>query len=88
MNIEQLLQAVQNGDVKIQDLTPEQSEAVLEGYKQVAEHLLEDESTRVVGEAILQVIGVALEDDPFEVAIQAAEECGSTYWELETNSIH
>lgn len=88
MNIEQLLQAVQSGEIEVQDLTPEQSEAVLEGYKQVAEGLLEDENTRPLAEAILQVIGVALESDPFEDAIQSAEDRGSTYWELETNSIH
>ena len=88
MNIEQLLQAVQAGEVDVQDLSPEQSEAVLEGYRQVAEHLCESEETRLVGEAILQVIGVALEDDPFEQAILAAESRGSTYWELETSSIH
>lgn len=82
----ELISKVNAGELDVKDLTLEQAEEVLEGYRQVGEFFSSQESTRELGEAILEA--VALADDPFESAIDEAESRGSTYWELETNSIH
>lgn len=87
MNIKELLQAVQDGEIEIQDLSLDEADAVLDGYKQVAEGLLDNAETRELGEAILAALDIP-RDDPFEDAIAEAESRGSTYWELETDSVH
>ena len=81
-----LLLAVHDGTVDIADLDAEQQEIVLEGYRTLAQELMNDPAMQALGKEILEVI--KLTDDPFDVAIADAEERGSTYWELETNSLH
>lgn len=83
-----LISKVHAGQVSVTDLSPEEAEEVLAGYREVAEVFCNQESTRELGEAILAIIAEAGLDDPFDVAIVEAESRGSTYWELETNSIH
>jgi len=81
-----LLTQVQSGDLDVEDLTAEQRHQVLAGYKMAATAFLDDEDTRELGEVILQLLEGY--DDPFETAILEAESRGSTYWELENDSIH
>jgi len=83
-----LLIAAHNGEVEIKDLTVEQQEMLLDGYRQLANMLLEDPDFVKAGEQILEVIELAGVADPFDSAITDAESRGSTYWDLETNSIH
>lgn len=83
-----LISKVHAGQVSIKDLSLDEADAVLAGYKQVAEIFCKEESTRELGEAILQIIAQADNEDPFDIAIAEAETRGSTYWELETNSLH
>ena len=82
----ELLLAVHNGEVDVADLSLEQQELVLEGYRTLAEELINDPAMQQLGQEILGVI--ELVDDPFASAIEAAENRGSTYWDLETNSLH
>ena len=88
MDIFKLISDVHSGKLDIKDLTFEESEQVLDGYRELAYGFLNEESTKKLGEAILKILVDAGLDDPFEVAIERAEARGSTYWELETNSVH
>lgn len=81
-----LMTAVHNGEVDINDLSQEQQEIVLEGYRELANRLLNDPVMQEMGKSILEVI--QLTDDPFDVAIESAEQRGSTYWEFETDVLH
>jgi hypothetical protein len=85
--LKDLILDVYHGRVKIEDLSDEEYDAVIDGFKQVAEELVKMAETGEIGNAILAAIAEA-EADPFEAAITAAESRGSTYWELENNSIH
>ena len=81
-----LITAVHNGEIDINDLSEEQQEIVLEGYRELANRLINDPRMQELGKSILEVI--QLTDDPFDVAIESAEERGSTYWEFETDVLH
>ena len=81
-----LITAVHNGEIDINDLSEEQQEIVLEGYRELANRLINDPRMQELGKSILEVI--QLTDDPFDVAIKSAEERGSTYWEFETDVLH
>jgi hypothetical protein len=83
-----LLIAAHNGEVDIKDLTVDQQEVLLDGYRQLANRLLKDPAFVKAGEQILEVLDLAGATDPFDSAITDAESRGSTYWDLETNSIH
>lgn len=87
-DIADLISKVHSGEVPLSELSLDEAEEVLAGYKQVAELFCQSEATRGLGEAILQIIAQTEDTDPFEVAIEQAQARGSTYWELETNSIH
>lgn len=83
-----LLIDVQNGDVDPSELTLEQQEMVLKGYRELAGRLLDDPTFLEAGEQILEIIDSVEINDPFESAIVEAESRGSTYWDLETDSLH
>jgi len=83
-----LLIDVQNGEVDPSELTLEQQEMVLKGYRELAGRLLDDPTFLEAGEQILEIIDSVEINDPFEEAIVAAETRGSTYWDLETDSLH
>jgi pullulanase/glycogen debranching enzyme len=86
----ELLIAVQNGEIDIADLTEEQQGMVLEGYRELADRLLEDPAFAEFSKGVIQVIEMveAHDDDAFEDAICAAEQRGSTYWEIESDYVH
>ena len=88
MRIQQLVKDVFEGKVKISDLPLEDTELVLQGFRWAAENLLSNPTTKEAGQAILQVIASVEMEESFDAAIAFAENRGSTYWELETNSIH
>jgi len=88
MDILKLISDVHSGRIDINSLSFEESEIVLEGYREVAYSFLEQESTRELGQAILDILQAAGLDDPFEAAIDQAESRGSTYWEFETDRLH
>jgi len=83
-----LLIDVQNGEVDPSELTLEQQEMVLKGYRELAGRLLDDPAFLEAGEQILEIIDSVEINDPFESAIVEAESRGSTYWDLETDSLH
>jgi hypothetical protein len=83
-----LLLSVHNGEVDVADLTIEQQEVVLAGYKELAESLADNPEFNSMAAIILDVINAVDPKDPFEAAIAEAESRGNTYWELETNSTH
>ena len=85
-DIVNLLMQVQNGELNVDDLTTEQRHQVLAGYKLAASAFLDEESTHELGLTILKLLEDY--DDPFETAIKEAESRGSTYWELEIESVH
>jgi hypothetical protein len=83
-----LLIDVQNGDINPDELTVEQQEMVLKGYRELAGRLLDDPAFLEAGEQILEIIDSVEINDPFETAIVAAENRGSTYCDPECNSLH
>jgi hypothetical protein len=83
-----LLIDVQNGDIDPSELTLEQQEMVLKGYRELAGRLLDDPAFLEAGEQILEIIETVEINDPFEAAIVDAETRGSTYWDLESDSLH
>jgi len=86
-----LVQDILENRVAVRDLSPEELDAVVESLTEVGESLLNTEQHEI-GEAILQALDFAIDmhytSDEFELAIQAAEQRGSTYWEIENPSIH
>jgi hypothetical protein len=82
-----LILDVYYGRTAIEDLTEEEYNIVIDGFRQVAEELVKMAETGEIGNAILVAIAEA-EADPFEAAITAAEARGNTYWELEVDYIH
>lgn len=84
--LQKLMIAVHTGEVDIADLDADQQETVLEGYRMLAKEWIDDPRLQELGKSILEVI--QLTDDPFDVAIESAENRGSTYWEIETDMLH
>lgn len=83
-----LLLSVHNGEVDVADLTIEQQEVVLAGYKELAESLVDNPEFNGMAAIILDVINAVNPMDPFDAAIAEAESRGSTYWELESSGLH
>ena len=80
--------------VKLEDMTTEQLDSVLDSLIEIGESLLNTDN-HAAGVAILQVLDAAIDlrcldaaDAGFEQAIQDAEARGSTYWEFEEYLVH
>lgn len=84
---QKLLIAVQSGEIEVDDLTKQEQEVVFEGYRQLADRLLENPEFAELAKTITSILNIDSED-PFEGQIQAAEQRGSTYWEIESDHIH
>lgn len=87
-SVEELIKSIHNGTLDITELSAEEAEQVLSGYREAAFQLLENPKTKPLGEAIIKILVDAGLEDPFEIAIEEAESRGNTYWEFETDRIH
>ena len=92
-DIKTIIRGVLDNTIPIKDLTAAELDATIDELVAVAESLLDTENHEV-GIAMLEVLDQAIEirgaelEPGFEEAIIAAEERGSTYWEIENPSIH
>jgi hypothetical protein len=91
---DKLIQDFLEDRVKLEELTTEQLDNVLDGLIEIGESFLHTDRHEV-GVRILQALDAAIDlkshldsDDSFEQAIEEAEARGSTYWEFETYSVH
>lgn len=84
-DLSKLLIAVHNGELAIEDLSEEQQEMVMGGYRELAQRLIDDPNFTKLGKEILSVLEFV---DPFETAIHDAEARGSTFWEIESDRLH
>jgi len=91
---EKLIKDFLEDRVRLEDLTMEQLDTVLDELIEIGESLLNTDQHEA-GVAILQVLDAAIDlkcldpaDAGFEQAIQAAEARGSTYWEFEEYLVH
>jgi hypothetical protein len=80
--------------VKLEDMTTQELDLVLDSLIEIGENLL-DTDQHEAGVAILQALDAAIDlrctetvDTGFEQAIEAAESRGSTYWEFEEYLVH
>ena len=91
IDAELLVQDILENRIEVKDLSTEELDAVVDSLTDIGESLLDTEQHEI-GEAILQALDSAIDmrytNDDFEQAIQAAEQRGSTYWEIENPSIH
>ena len=83
----ELMMAVNSGEVDVKELTEQEQDVVLEGYRELADRLLENPEFAEFAGKIVEVIELATAN-PFEDEIQAAEQRGSTYWEIESDHVH
>jgi hypothetical protein len=90
---ETIIRGVLNNTIEVKDLTIEELDAVVDELVDIGESLLDTENHEV-GVAMLEVLDMAIDlrstdlQTGFEDAIIAAEQRGSTYWEIENPSIH
>ena len=91
---EKLIKDFLEDRVKLEDMTTEQLDTVLDELIEIGESLLNTDKHEA-GVAILTVLDAAIDlksldatDVGFEQAIQAAEARGSTYWEFEEYIVH
>ena len=94
MDIDQLVDDVMERRVDIETLSTHQLDMVFEQLQELAE----DSPTDPYQETALELLNVIINTidsriatdsvEGFEEAIAAAEARGSTYWELETYSVH
>lgn len=91
---EKLIKDFLEDRVKLEDMTTEQLDTVLDELIEIGESLLNTDKHEA-GVAILTVLDAAIDlksldatDVGFEQAIQAAEARGSTYWEFEEYLVH
>lgn len=88
-----LIQGFLNDTIKLNDLTPEELDTVVDELVAIGEDLL-DTDDHDVGVQILECLDAAIDSrvtDPsvgFEQAIIDAEARGSVYWELDEYTIH
>lgn len=79
--------------IKLTELTADELDAIIDDLVMIAESYLDTEY-HDAGVAMLEVLDQAIDlrsqdlDLGFEEAIIAAEQRGSTYWEIENPSIH
>ena len=87
-----LVLAIHDGEIDIEDLTDEQTEMAMEGYRVMIDSMKDDPDKAEFVEALQSVLDTfdAEEeaDDEFEDAIEEAEARGSTYWEIESDTLH
>ena len=92
-DVETIIRGVLANTIAVKDLAVEELDAVVDELVEIAEGLLDTENHEV-GVAMLQVLDQAIDlrsqdlQAGFENAIIAAEQRGSTYWEIENPSIH
>ena len=92
-DIESIIKGILDNTISVKDLTVEELDAVVDEMVDIGESLLDTENHEV-GVAILEVMDQAIDlrsqdlQTGFEDAIIAAEQRGSTYWEIENPSIH
>jgi hypothetical protein len=88
---ELLVQDILDDKIEIKELSAEELDVVVDSLVEIGEGLLGTEHHEV-GVAMLQALDVAIDmysiNEEFEQAIQAAEQRGSVYWEIENPSIH
>ena len=91
---EKLIKDFLEDRVKLEDMTTEQLDTVLDELIEIGESLLNTDKHEA-GVAILTVLDAAIDlksldatDVGFEQAVQAAEARGSTYWEFEEYIVH
>jgi hypothetical protein len=91
---EKLIKDFLEDRVKLEDMTTEQLDTVLDELIEIGESLLNTDN-HDAGVAILTVLDAAIDlkcmdaaDADFEQAIQDAEARGSTYWEFEEYLVH
>jgi len=91
---EKLIKDFLEDRVRLEDLTVEQLDTVLDELIEIGESLLNTDNHEA-GVAILTVLDAAIDlksldatDAEFEQAIQDAEARGSTYWEFEEYLVH
>ena len=91
---EKLIKDFLEDRVKLEDMTTEQLDTVLDELIEIGESLLNTDNHEA-GVAILTVLDAAIDlkcldsaDAGFEQAIQDAESRGSTYWEFEEYLVH
>jgi len=85
---EKLLIAVHTGEVELDQLSEQEQEVVIEGYRQLADRLLTDPKFVELSKSITTILDEVDTPDPFEGEILAAEQRGSTYWEIESDLVH
>ena len=87
-----LVLAIHDGEIEIEDLTDEQTEMAMEGYRVMIDSMKDDPDKAEFVEALQAVLDTfdaeEAADDDFEDAIEEAEARGSTYWELENDTLH
>ena len=97
-DVETIIKGVLDNSIAVKDLTASELDATIDELVAIADGLLDTENHEV-GIAMLEVLDQAILDQAieirgaelepgFEEAILAAEQRGSTYWEIENPSIH
>lgn len=92
-DVETIIRGVLDNSIAVKDLTVGELDATIDELVAIADSLLDTENHEV-GVAMLEVLDQAIElrgaeiEPGFEEAIIAAEQRGSTYWEIENPSIH
>ena len=88
-----LIKGFLEDSIKLNDLTPDELDSVIDELVAIGEGLLDTENHEV-GVAILECLDVVVDlrstspDVGFEKAIIDAEKRGSVYWEFEEYSVH
>lgn len=88
-----LIRGILDNSISVKELSVQELDAVVDDLVEIAEGLLDTEH-HDVGVAMLEVLDQAIDlrgqdlQAGFEDAIIAAEQRGSTYWEIENPSIH
>ena len=85
---EKLLIAVHTGEVELDQLSEQEQEIVIEGYRQLADRLLANPKFVELSKSITTILDEVDPPDLFEDEILAAEQRGNTYWEIESDHVH
>lgn len=84
-----LVLALHEGEIEVDDLTDEQQCQVKDGYRLLVEHLKDDPEHAELVESVTGLLeswdAEDAADDDFEQAISEAVERGSIYFELESD---